>query len=280
MKKYVASVLLVLYLVVWGMQKSKGEWADYYLSPAAPAPVLKVASGYAHQMAAFSLFVKVAIFTGGPLQGIDKLSYADSMAQNFDVMTDLYPDFIDSYHYCQSYLASISPEYAQRANVIHDRAVLAHPDIMYIPFFQAFNYFYYMDDPEKAAQLLFRLSKNPKAPPWFGHFAGTLMARGGNLVAGRTMLQAMINTEKDDFTKKRYRRSLENVKRALEVQAALDRYREEHGKDAESLQELIPHRLDALPRLDDNFKLVWNPPLLRLEQTNFPKRKDGIEKVK
>jgi len=266
MKRYVATVLMLLYVAVWGMQKGKADWADYYLPPAPPAPLLKVANGYARQLAGFSLFVKVAIFTGGPLRGVDKMSYADSLAQNFDVMTDLYPEYIDSYHYSQSYLATISPEYARQTNILHDRAIAEHPDILYFPFFKAFNYYFYLDDPVKAAELFSAMSKHPDAPPWFGHFAGKLMARGGNLLAGRTMLQAMINSEKNDYVKNRYRRSLENVNKALKVQAALDQFRNEHGKDAESPQELIPDYLDTIPRLDDNAVYVWKPPLLRLEQ--------------
>jgi hypothetical protein len=266
MKRYVAAVLLLLYLAVWGLQKGKAERADYYLSPAPPAPVLKVASGYAQQLMAFSLFVKVAIFAGGSLRGVEKMSYADSMAQNFDVMTELYPEFIDAYHYCQSFLAPISWEYARRANIILERGITTHPDVLYLPFFQAFNYFFYMKQPVKAAEIFYALSKRPDAPPWFGHLAGTLMGRGGNLLAGRTMLQAMLAKEQNELLKDRYRRSIENFNEALKVQAALDLYREQHGKDAVSLQELVPRYLDVLPKLKDDFKLVWESPLLRLEQ--------------
>lgn len=276
MKRYVAAVLLVLYLTVWGLQKGKAEWADYYLSPAPPAAMLKVASGYARQLAAFALFVKVAIFAGGPLVAVDKMSYADSLAQNFDVMTELYPEYIDSYHYCQSFLAPISPEYAQRANHILDRGVASHPDVLYLPFFQAFNYFYYMHQPVKAAELFFALSKRPDAPPWFGHLAGTLMGRGGNLLAGQTMLQAMLATEQNELLKDRYRRSIGNFNKALKVQVALDLYRKEHGKDVDSLQKLVPRYLDALPRLVDNYILVWEPPLLRLEQPKFQARAGAL----
>lgn len=266
MKRALGAVLLVLYLVVWGLQKGKAEWTDYYLSPAPPAPVLKVASGYARQLAGFSLFVKVAIFAGGPLRGVDKKSYAENLAQNFDVMTELYPEFIDPYHYCQSFLAPISPEYAGRANAILERGVQAHPDVLYLPFFQAFNYFYYMHQPVKAAELFYSLSKHPDAPPWFGHLAGTLMARGGNLAAGRAMLEAMLKTEQNEQTKERYRRSIENFDKAIKVQEALDMYRKEHGTDAVSLYDIVPHYLDALPKLNDGALLVWEPPLLRLER--------------
>ena len=266
MKRLLGAILLVLYLMVWGMQADKASWADYYLSPATPAPVLKVASGYARQLTAFALFVKVSIFAGGPLRGVDQLNYADTLAQNFDVMTDLYPEFIDPYHYCQSLLAPISSEYAGRANGILDRAVKSHPLLVYFPFFQAFNTFYYMQQPVKAAEMFFTLSTRPDAPPWFGHLAGMLMARGGNLVAGRSMLEAMLATEQDEFMKDRYRRSIGNFDQAIRVQAALDHYRQEHDTDATTLQELVPDYLDVLPILDDGFVLVWEPPLLRLDR--------------
>lgn len=266
MKRLLVFVLLACYLVVWAVQQDKAGWADYYLSPAPPAPVLKVASGYARQMAGFALFVKVAIFAGGPLRGVDKMSYADSLAQNFDVMTELYPDFVDAHYYCQSLLAPIAPAYARRANSILDRAVAAHPNVLYFPFFQAFNYYYYLQEPVKAGELFFDLVKHPDAPPWFGHLGGMLMGRGGNLLAGRAMLQAMFASEQDQYMKDRYRRSLDSFDQAIKVQEALDRYRRDHGADAASLDELVPGYLNALPKLEGGFALVWEPPVLRLER--------------
>jgi hypothetical protein len=200
------------------------------------------------------------------LQGVDKLSYADTLAQNFDVMTELYPEFSDAYHYCQSFLAPISPEYARRTNSIHDRAVAAHPDVIFFPFYQAFNYFYYLQQPIRAAEKFYALSGMPNAPPWFGHLAGTLMGRGGNLRAGLTMLQAMFAIEQNEVMQERYRRSIWNFNEALKVQEALDRYRDEYGQDIDNLSDLVPRYLPALPQLDEGFMMVWEPPLLRLDR--------------
>ncbi|MGE4345478.1 MAG: hypothetical protein AB7F20_14595 [Geoalkalibacter sp.] len=265
MKKWVFSVCLLAYLALWFVQEGKTRWNDLYLSPAPPAPLLHVASGYGRQMAGFALFVKVAIFQGGTLQGADKLSYADNMVQNFAVMTRLYPEFKDAFIYCQSFLAPIAPEYAERTNAILDRAVRQHPDDFLFPFYQAFNYFYYLDEPVKAAELFYKMSKLPEAPAWFGSLAGKLMGRGGNLLAGRDMLQAMFVTEQDEFVKDRYRRGIDNFNRAIDVQKSLDRYRDEKGRDADSLEELVPEYLQALPSFEDDYFLVWEPPLLRLK---------------
>lgn len=264
MKRLFAAILLVLYLGVWGVQKNKAQMGDYYLSPPLPVAVLKVASGYAQQLTAFSLFVKVAIFAGGPLKGVDKMSYAESMASNFDAMTDLYPEFIDPYHYCESFLAPISPDYAAHANKVIDRGIAAHPEILYLEFFKAFNYFYYMNQPAKAAEMFYDMARRPDAPEWFGHLAGILMAKGGNLVAGKAMLQTMYKNEQDKPTKERYRKAIMNFNKALRVQEALDRYSKEHGKDAASLQELVPGYIESLPTFADGFTLVWMPPVLSL----------------
>lgn len=264
MKRLVAAILLILYLVVWGQQRNKALMADYYLSPPLPVAVLKVASGYAQQLTAFSLFVKVAIFAGGPLKGVEKTSYADSMASNFDAMTELYPEFIDSYHYCESFLAPISPDYAEQTNKILDRGIASHPDILYLEFFKAFNYFYYMSQPAKAAELFYTMAKRPDAPEWFGHLAGILMAKGGNLIAGKAMLQTMYKNEQDKHTKERYLRAIVNFNKALRVQAALDKFSKEQGKEAATLQELVPRYLESLPTFTDDFTLVWMPPVLSL----------------
>lgn len=253
--------------MVWGHQTGKTRWSDYYLSPAPPAAILKIASGYARQTTSFLLFVKVAVFAGGPLRNIEKSTYADNLAQNFDVMTELYPNFIDPYHYCQSFLAPISPESARKTNDVLDRGVAELPHIIYLPFFKAFNYYFYLHDYQKSAELFYDLSKKPDAPPWFAHLAGTLMARGGNLTAGRTMLQAMLETEQDDHLKKRYRKSIAHFDKAIRVQNALNDYKLKYGKEATTVNQLVPEFLEFIPSFNNDFKLIWEPPILRLERT-------------
>jgi hypothetical protein len=265
MKKLVFAICVLPYLALWFAQEGKTRWNDLYLSPAPPAAVLQVASGYAQQMAGFALFVKVAIFQGGTQRGIDKLSYADNMAQNFAVMTALYPEFKDAFIYCQSFLAPLAPEYAERTNIILARAVEEHPDDMLFPFYQGFNLFYYLDRPVEAGKIFYEAAQYPNAPAWFGSLAGKLMGRGGNLTAGRRMLQAMYAAEQNESVKERYLRSIENFDHAIEVQHALNEYRADTGTDAENLEDLVPKYIDALPQLHDGYVLNWNPPILKLE---------------
>jgi len=272
MKRIAALILVALYLIVWSAQEQKEEWADYYLTSPMPAPLLRIASGYATHMAGFGLFVKVAIFSGTSRGQQDKTRFAESMAQNFEVMTELYPKFGDAYIYCQSFLAPIAPEYAQRTNDILGRAVRILPDRLYFPFFQAFNYFIYLEQPQQAAEVYFELGKRPGAPTWFGRLAGKLMAQEGNLQVGRSMIEAMLDTEQNERMREQYRSNLRDFDKALEVQRLLAKFKAESGREATSLDELIPVYLEALPTFENDFFLLWEPPLLHLKRPDGPRK--------
>ncbi len=273
LKRAAVLLLVFLYLVVWNAQGKKAEWADYYLSPSMPAPLLRIATGYASHMASFGLFVKVAIFSGTSRGQQDKIRFAEPMAQNFEVMTELYPKFGDAYIYCQSFLAPLSPEYALRANDILDRAITNLPDRLYFPFFQGFNYYFYLDQPQKAAAVYFELAKKPGAPTWYGRLAGKLMAQEGNLQVGRSMIQTMLNVEQDEIMREQYRSSLRDFDKALEVQSLLAKFKEENGREAMSLDALVPAYLEALPTFENDFFLRYEPPVLYLKRPENPRRK-------
>jgi len=265
MKKAIILACFMVYAGIWWHFKNQILWSDRYLSMPLPVPVLKVVSGYGQHMVGFSLFVKTAIFTGGNnLVGIDERTYADPLAQNYEAAARLYPEFIDTYFFNQSFLPHISQEYAKLANRIHDHGIAARPDYLYIPFFKAFNYIRYLDQPLKAGEIFAELAKRPEAPPWFGSLSSKLMARGGRLSAGRDMLQLMYEGETHEEVRQRYARELVNFDKALRVQALLDRYHEDFGREAEKLEDLIPRYLARLPDLDYGYTLEWDPPTLKM----------------
>lgn len=263
MKRVVILLCLMVYVGVWWQSRNEPPWADQYLSAPMPAHLLKIASGYGQHMVGFGLFVKTSVFAGNNrLVGIDK--HASGMAQNFEAAAQLYPEFTDIYYFAQSFLPHVSHEYAQRANAILALGVTAHPDQLFFPFFQGFNYFRYLDDPLAAAEIFADLAQRPDAPSLFGSLSSELKARGGRLSAGRDMLLVMYESEPNEVVRERYALEIANFDRALAVQAALNRYRENTGEDAEELAGLVPDYLIALPGLELGYILQWEPPVLKL----------------
>lgn len=257
------TLLVVGYLTVFSIQEQQTSQAEPSISPPLPAIVQQATLGFFKELASEMLFVKCAVFTGNNLPSAVMERNADSMSLNLDVATSLYPQFIDPYYLCQATLPHLSPEYAAIANEILARSTATDGHDTIIPFFRGFNLFYYMDKPQQAAEVFTELAKRDDAPTWFGHFAGILSARGGNLYAGLITLQSMLAVETDEFMQQRYRDDIEVFKQAITVQKATQSYYTKNGVYPIALKDLVPEFIPELPSFT-NFALQWNSPILKL----------------
>lgn len=230
-----------------------------------PAPVQQVVLGFLKHLGSEILYVKAAVFLGAPSEQLPKeQEYSESLATNFEVATELYPEFKDSYFLAQSSLAHISPEYAGRVIAMLDRGGAAHPEDLHLPFFKGFNHYYYRDEVAHAAEIFAELAKRPEAPSWLGHLAAVLSARDGELYAGLLSLQVMHATEEDEYAKARYARDIEIFKQAIGILEATKAYAQKYGQPPRHLNDLVPEYFSRLPDIDSEFELLWTPPRLRL----------------
>jgi hypothetical protein len=256
--------LLIGYSALFVLSERNHAVSYPRLSGTLPAPVQQVALGYLSQLGAEMLFVKVAVFTGVPLKLPPAETYAPALAQNFDVMTELYPEFRDPYYMAQSTLPYLSSEYAGRANLILERGAEAHPDDLLFPFFHGFNLFYFMNENARAAEIFSLLAKRPEAPSWLGHLAAVLSAKDGDLYGGLLTLRVMHAAEEDPNVKERYANDIRLFEEAINVLEATQAYEEKYKHPPETLEALVPEFLSAIPDTGPFVKLVWTPPILRL----------------
>jgi hypothetical protein len=245
----------------------KGRSLDYAL----PAGFYKITSGYLKQITAVSLFIRTSVFLGGREQGESLQTYELSLANNFEVMTNLYPQFLDPYYFCQAFLTPISESAAQQAESIFETGIQANPNDLFLRFFHASNFFLSMDEPLKGAKAFAEAAKLPNAPPMFEHLSAILSAQGGNLIAGLMSLKMLAAGEKDEAIQKRYQEEIVIFEQALLVKKAVDAYKDANESFPESLQMLIPDFLDNLPDLRDHFILIYDSPTIRLQRPD-PKK--------
>lgn len=268
MKGLKFSILVVAvagYLVLFSVTEQYFKTSKLYFSAPLPASVQRVALGFLRHLGAEMLFVKAAVFLGAPPNLLpEEREYAEPLTNNFEVLTDLYPEFKDAYFLAQSSLAHISPGYAGRVIDLLDRGIAVYPDDFILPFYKGFDHYYYRDESAHAAEIYAELGKRPDAPSWLGHLAAILSARDGALQAGLLSLQVMYATEKDEQVKVRYARDIETFKRALAIQEATRAYEQKYGKAPQRLEELVPEFFSRLPDIDGDFELQWAPPRLRL----------------
>ena len=261
-------ILLILLMITYGAlfqtHERQSDKIGPHLSMALPSPVQEVVLGYLTELGSEMLFIKTAAFWGRNDLPKNHEEYAESLAQNFHVMTDIYPEFIDPYYFCESSLSYVNADSAASANEILLKGVQSYPENMIFPFFRAFNYFYYMDQPKKAAVIFSDLASRSDAPAWFGHLAGILSARGGDLYGGLMTLRVMLSTEEDEAMMERYQDDIKVFETAIKVYEATEDFFVKNGHYPQKLIDLIPQFLIQLPDFDDGFLLKWEPPDLRL----------------
>ncbi|MDR3631036.1 MAG: hypothetical protein P4L42_11950, partial [Desulfocapsaceae bacterium] len=124
----------------------------------------------------------------------------------------------------------------------------------------------YMNEPLKSAEAFAETAAIPGAPPIFGHLAAVFSAQGGDLTAGLISLKTLLNSEKDENVRARYQEEIAIFEKALEVNAALTAYRKKYSRPPETLQQLVPEFIPAIPEIKDAFVLVYEPPTLRLKR--------------
>lgn len=267
--------LILFYGFIFSSQDQKAQGRDVVLDIALPVNFHKITTGYLKQLAAEMLFIKTSVFLGGVKPGIPPTDYADALGNNFEVMTKLYPRFIDPYYFCQAFLTYISPEVAAKANTILETGIAAYPDDFIFRFFHGSNFFLAMNQPLKGSQAFAEAAKLPEAPPLFGHLAALLSAQGGDIAAGLISLKTMLAGEKEEVVRTRYEEEIVIFEQALEVQKGLNGYINKYGTSPTSLAQLIPEFLPQLPEIKDSFILVYDPPNLHLQRPDRKKKSES-----
>lgn len=258
--------LILLYGLIFSVQEEKAQNRDVFLQHALPVSFHKIAAGYIKQVAAEILFIRTSVFLGGVRPGTPPTNYSDALGNNFEVMTQLYPRFIDPYYFCQGFLPHISPEAAAKANAILETGISTYPESLVFRFFYGTNFFMSMNEPRKGATAFAEAAKLPNAPPIFGHLAALLSAQGGDIAAGLISLKTMLATENDEVVRTRYEEEIVIFEQALEVQKGLNTYINKYGVAPKTLDQLVPGFLPQLPEIKDTFTLIYDPPNLHLQR--------------
>lgn len=264
--------LILLYGFIFASQDQKAQNRNFSLELALPVSFHKIVAGYIKQLAAEMLFIRTSVFLGGVRPGTPPTSYESVLANNFEVMTQLYPRFLDPYYYCQGFLPHISQESAAKANTILETGIAAYPDDFVLRFFHGTNFFLSMNEPLKGATAFTEAAKLPDAPPLFGHLAALLSAQGGDIAAGLISLKTMLEAEDDESVRTRYKEEIAIFEQALEVQKGINEYINKYNNHPETLEELIPEFLPQLPDIKASFTLIYDPPNVHLQRPNKAKK--------
>jgi hypothetical protein len=113
-----------------------------------------------------------------------------------DLVTTLDPQFIWPYYFGGITL-SLEAQQVEQSNLILKKAMHYHPAVWKFPFFLGFNYWYYSNDPVKAAYYIKIAAQLPKAPVFLKTFPARLLSTTDQKGAALQFLMEMRSNSQD-----------------------------------------------------------------------------------
>ena len=145
------------------------------------------------------------------------------------------------FEFCGNLLSWMAKE-PVASNELLTRAIKAHPHSWRFPYMRGFNYWYFLEDNEKAREDMILATKRPNAPEFLTSLASRLISKTQDPRVAIEFLQRSLNRTSDENVKnaieEKLKRAYLNLHSEL-LMKAINKYQEETGKVAQSLNDLV-----------------------------------------
>ena len=176
-----------------------------------------------------------------------------------DLVTDLDPDFISPFKY-GGLMLHLQSDWVEPANLLMAKGMNHNPDEWFFPFTLAMNY-YSREDYERAAEYAQMAAVLPDAPFYLPNLAASMLNDTDREEVSLQFLKERYSTALDEKMRdaiyvKIQETLFEIAKRDLDV--ARGQYRDERGREAQDLTELVPQYIAEIP--DDPYAVFVDDP--------------------
>ncbi len=206
-----------------------------------PAPVLKISALEFDGLASDFLYLKSLIFIGSTYErpGSKVKDWEWKwLYSTFDVATDLDPYFLDPYLIANSNL-TWGAGMIQKANTLLEKGVRYRDWDWTLPFFVGFNYFYFLQDNEKASEYLMEASRRPGASPVYADLAAKLAFKGQRTENAILFMEELLKKTDDVTFRKEFETRLEALRDLLFLENAAKAYKAKFGRVPRHLGDLV-----------------------------------------
>jgi tetratricopeptide (TPR) repeat protein len=181
-----------------------------------------------------------------------------------DLTTTLDPRFNVAYRFGAIFLSVPPPDGPGRpelAIALLEKGLRHNPARWQYAHDIAFIHYWYTGDDEQAARWFERAGAMPRAPEWIAPMAAATRARGGDRAGARRILEELLQTASEKYTKDAAQRGLLQLQ-ALdaidELQALADAYHQRHGRYPSSWRDL-PELRGLVPVDGTGAAFVYDP---------------------
>jgi hypothetical protein len=209
-----------------------------------PASISRIVALEYKGLLADVLFSRAQTFYGGKLSRKEVLSEEEWswIYKSVDIATDLDPYFLDPYYFGALTLAWDANN-VKEANVLLTKALRYRTWDWTIPFYLGFNYFYFLQDNEKASDYLMEASRRPGASSLMVNLAAKLSYKVNRTENAIVFLDAILKRTDDERLRKEYETRLLALKRLLHLENGVASYQQKFGKKPHGLEDLIQRKI-------------------------------------
>ena len=189
------------------------------------------------------------------------------LADLIDVVTEVDPWVDHPYRFAAVWLTR-DREMVERGNRLLERGISYHPLEWRNRYHLGFNYFYYLDEQLRAADVLEEAIGLERAPDYLARLVARLRSQRGGLQIAAAFLSQMVESTEDEYKKAEYLKALDEIQveeRARFLDAARAEYWQRNGRDIERVPDLLAGPdpvLQRLPRAQlhlDGFDWILDP---------------------
>ena len=193
--------------------------------------------------------------------------HGEVLADLIDVVTAVDPWVDHPYRFAAVWLTR-DREMVERGNRLLERGISYHPLDWRNRYHLGFNYFYYLDDQLRAADVLEAAIGLEGAPDYLAPLVARLRAKRGGLQVAAAFLAQMVESTEDEYKRAEYLKALDEIQieeRARFLDAARAEYWRRNGRDIEQVADLLAGPdpvLQRLPRAQlylDGFEWILDP---------------------
>ena len=181
----------------------------------------------------------------------DPSLHASQLGRLIDVVTTLNPWVDHPYRFAAVWLID-SEESVRTANRLLERGIEHHPDDWRDRYHLGFNYFFYLQEHRRAAEVLEPAIHLPGAPTYLPRLVARLRSESADLNAAALFLSEIIAETPDPSARAHYQGALDEIeveRSARVLDRAREAYRKRHGRDIENVWDLVVEMPPILPEL-------------------------------
>lgn len=203
----------------------------------------------------------------------------------FDIITDLDPKFVNAYRYGGTFLAEPPPfglGETRKGIDLLDKGRKNNPENYRLPLEEAFIYYFYPKDYEKAAELFREASEKPGISPLrrasMTGMAASAHARGGNSELSRKIWEIIYETSPSDGRREFALRNINEIDTiAIEerLTESLREYIKRYGRPPSSPEDLVRSGLvkNGIPEAPVGGEFILAPRLEAIKSSELSERK-------